>query len=202
MSDAAAPGPAVFIDKDGTLVENVPFNVDPQLLTFTPRAMHGLRLLQGCGYRLVVVTNQPGVAMGRFDEAALKRLQTALGSRLAAHGIRLSGFHACPHSQGGGCACRKPAPGLLLRAAAELNIDLERSWMVGDILDDVQAGHRAGCRSVLLDVGNETEWQLTPERTPEHRVTDLWQAACRIVKEDFPARRPAPAEAPMPKEFS
>jgi D-glycero-D-manno-heptose 1,7-bisphosphate phosphatase len=188
---------AVFIDKDGTLVENVPYNVDPALLAFTPHAAQGLRLLQQHGYQLVVVSNQPGVALGRFDEAALEGLRAVLMVRLAAQGVQLAGFHWCPHAPGAGCACRKPAPGLLLRAAELLDLDLQRSWMVGDILDDVEAGHRAGCRSVLLDVGNETEWHCSRLRTPGHLAPDLLDAARMIVASD--AAVPAPARTALPE---
>jgi histidinol phosphatase-like enzyme len=79
------------------------------------------------------------------------------------------------------CACRKPAPGLLRQAAAEHGIDLAQSWMVGDILDDIEAGRRAGCRTVLLDVGNETVWHRTPLREPHHLCADLLAAAQTIV---------------------
>lgn len=193
----SAGRPAVFLDKDGTVVENVPYNVDPALLRFTPGAIEGLQLLADAGFRLVMITNQPGVALGLFDEAALVRLQHALADKLAQHGIPLEGFYACTHAPAldpsrPACACRKPAPGLLLRAAEELELDLERSWMVGDILDDVEAGRRAGCRTVMLDVGNETVWRTSPWRTLDHRAGDLWEAACRIVEQSGPDLRPAP----------
>lgn len=180
--------PAVFIDKDGTLVENVPYNVDPARLQFTPNAVEGLLTLASAGFRLVVVTNQPGIAFHFFDRAALGRLQLALQDKLAAQGVQLAGFYACPHAPAAprmaGCLCRKPAPGLLHQAARALHLDLQRSWMVGDILDDVEAGRRAGCRSVLLDVGNETEWRLSPLRTPHARCSDLLHAARHIVAAD------------------
>lgn len=96
-------------------------------------------------------------------------------------GVALDGFFFCPHAAEAGCDCRKPAPGLLLRAAA-LRLDPARSWMVGDILNDVEAGHRAGCRSVLLDVGNETLWQFTPLRQPRYRAKDLLDAARFILE--------------------
>ena len=180
---------AVFIDKDGTLVEDVPYNVDPALLRFTANAVDGLRLLVDAGYLLVVVTNQPGVALGRFDHDALRRLQGALTQMLREAGVPLAGFQACPHAPAapGGmaaCQCRKPAPGMLRQAAAHLELDLAASWMVGDILDDVEAGHRAGCRSVLLDVGNETVWERTLLRTPDLVATDLLGAAQAIIARD------------------
>lgn len=189
MSRVAPSRRAVFLDKDGTLVEDVPFNVDPSKLVFTRHAAEGLRLLQSHGYRLIVATNQPGIALGHFDRAALSRLEAALRRRLADEGIALDGFHACPHAAGAdprrpGCLCRKPAPGLLRQAARMHGVDLQASWMVGDILNDVEAGRRAGCRTVLLDVGSETQWLMSPLREPHHRCADLLQAAQTIVRED------------------
>lgn len=174
---AGMRSPAVFIDKDGTLVEDVPFNVDPAKLRFTPHALEALRLWQGAGYRLVIITNQPGLARGLFSQGAVDGIQRELTDQLALAGITLDGFFACPHHEQAACACRKPQPGLLLEAARRLDIDLEASWMVGDILNDVEAGHRAGCRSVLLDVGNETEWLSGPLREPELCCVDLLEAA-------------------------
>lgn len=178
--------PTVFVDKDGTLVEDRPYNADPARMSFTTGALDGLRLLHAHGFRIVVVTNQPGVALGYFDLQALLRLRQALARRLARAGVPLTGFYACPHApatpDGPACHCRKPAPGLLQQAARVHGLDLARSWMVGDILDDVEAGQRAGCRSVLLDVGNETLWQEGPWRTPHLRATDLHDAARQILR--------------------
>jgi D-glycero-D-manno-heptose 1,7-bisphosphate phosphatase len=188
--DGAAPAArgraAVFLDKDGTLVEDVPYNVDPARLRFTPHALEALALLSAAGLPLVVVSNQPGLATGRFDRADLARLQRALIARLHAEaGVTLAGFHVCPHAPGDGgrpaCTCRKPAPGLLRQAAHAHGIDLARSTMVGDILDDIEAAHRAGCAAVLLDVGNETEWRDAPLRRPDHRAPDLLAAARWIL---------------------
>jgi hypothetical protein len=83
-----------------------------------------------------------------------------------------------------GCLCRKPAPGLLRQAARAHRIDLQRSWMIGDILDDIEAGRRAGCRPVLLDVGSETVWRMSPLRTPHHRAPNLLEAARAIIAAD------------------
>ena len=177
---------AAFLDKDGTLVENVPYNVDPAKLKLTPHAVEGLGLLQDKGFRLIVVTNQSGLARRYFDRAALNRVHAALSAMLLAEGIHIDDYFVCPHAPAAtkmepGCLCRKPAPGLLRQAALVHHIDLPRSWMVGDILNDVEAGHRAGCRSVLMDVGNETEWRLSPIRMPDLRVPDLLEAARGIL---------------------
>ena len=198
---APPPGAAaVFLDKDGTLVEDVPYNVDPALLRFTPNAVEALRLLAEAGYRLIVVSNQPGLATGRFSRADFARLRHALAERVRAEaGIALAGIYVCPHAPGesgrASCLCRKPSPGLLHQAAVALRLDLAQSWIVGDILDDVEAGRRVGCRSVLLDVGNETEWRLTPLRTPHHRCADLLAAAPIIVTAGPTWAAPADARA-------
>jgi D-glycero-D-manno-heptose 1,7-bisphosphate phosphatase len=202
---SSSPRKAVFIDKDGTLVHDVPYNADPALNRFTLHAMNALRLLHERGFALVVVTNQAGLATGRFGLDAFIRLRDDIVQRvLAEAGVLLTGFYFCPHAAGPQgqptCLCRKPEPGLLLRAAEEHGLDLSRSWMVGDILNDVEAGRRAGCRTVLLDVGNETEWKMAPLRCPHARCVHLLDAARYIADVDAarherPRRRVTLAEA-------
>lgn len=182
--------PAVFIGKDGTLVVDVPDNVEPARLRFTTGAADGLRRLQDAGFALVVVTHEPGIAQQRVTRRDFARLEAALFARLAEQGIRLDGLHLCAHGplgqRPGSCLCKAPAPGLLRQAAVAHDIDLSRSWMIGDTLDDVEAGHRAGCRSVLLDVGNETGWRRSPLREPDHRCADLLAAAKHILEQSRP----------------
>ncbi|HEY9697786.1 MAG TPA: HAD family hydrolase [Trichocoleus sp.] len=182
---------AVFLDKDGTLVEDVPYNVDPAKILWSEGAIGALRLLHQAGYKLFVITNQSGVARGYFSEMALVPVERFLREQLAIFKIPLAGFYYCPHHPDGtvspysiACACRKPQPGLLLQAAAEHEIDLSRSWFIGDILHDVEAGRVAGCRTVLIDNGNETEWQLSYSRLPHHVVKNLSEAASAIVAID------------------
>lgn len=196
---------AIFLDKDGTLVENLPYNVNPDLIRLTPRAGEALRLLQAQGYALLVVSNQAGVAKGLFSERALMPVKERLSELLAAEGVRLADFYYCPHYPSGAvsryamrCDCRKPMPGMLQQAAARHGIDLARSWMIGDILDDVEAGKRAGCRTVLIDNGNETEWVPGPYRTPELTANDLLAAAQAIASFSGAARMPLPREASHP----
>lgn len=178
---------AVFLDKDGTLIVNVPYNVDPARIRLAPGAEEGLPLLAAHGYPLIVVSNQSGVARGEFPESALAAVEARVRELVAGLGVRLAGFYYCPHHPEGRiapyarrCECRKPAPGMLLRAADEHGIDLARSWFIGDILDDIEAGRRAGARTILIDNGNETEWVLTRLRQPHHSVGDL-AAAARII---------------------
>jgi D-glycero-D-manno-heptose 1,7-bisphosphate phosphatase len=179
---------AVFLDKDGTLIVDVPYNVDPRHIQLYPDAGAALRQLQDAGYRLIVVSNQAGVALGYFTESALAGVWHTLSDQLARYGVTIDGFYYCPHHPDGTipayahpCSCRKPAPGLLQQAARERGIDLKQSWMVGDILNDVEAGNRAGCQSILVDRGNETEWQAGTHRTPAVTVGSLQQAADYIL---------------------
>jgi len=181
----AAPRSAVFIDKDGTLVENVPYNADPALQRFMPAACESLAALAAAGHALLVVSNQSGLALGYFTRAQFARLQAALQQQLREQaGVELTDFVICPHAPGPSgtpaCLCRKPAPGMLLRAARMHGLDLSKSWMVGDTLDDVEAGHRAGCRSVLFDSGGETLWRQSPLRNPDARCTD-WDDVAHVI---------------------
>ena len=183
---------AVFLDKDGTLIEDMPYNVDPELIRLSAGALEALRLLQDLGYRLIVVTNQSGVARGYFQEEKLRQVEERLRQLLSSAGIRLSGFYYCPHHPQGvvsqyalECPCRKPRPGMLYDAARECHLDLRASWLVGDILNDVEAGNRAGCRTILIDNRHETEWILTPIREPGFLVKDLKEAAQVITSESL-----------------
>lgn len=181
---------AVFLDKDGTLIENLPYNVDPRRIRLAPQAGEALRLLSSLGYALFVVSNQSGVARGLFAESALTQVWATVRELLARESVTLEEIAWCPHHEDGvvpryalTCCCRKPAPGMLLRLATAHGVDLAHSWMIGDILDDVEAGHRAGCRSVLVDNGNETLWELSPLRAPDHTATTLLEAAHMIRAE-------------------
>lgn len=174
MTDAA-----VFLDKDGTLVENVPYNADPARIRLASSAGEALGALAARGFRLFVVSNQPGLALGLFGETDLRNVERRLRELLPP----LEAFYYCPHLPHGGCACRKPASGLLERAAHEQAVSLARSWMVGDILDDIEAGRRAGCRTVLVDNGNETEWRTSEKRRPDLVACNLRHAAELILAE-------------------
>lgn len=172
--------PAIFLDKDGTVLKDVPYNVDPVLMQFAPGAQAGLQRLGRLGLPLIIISNQPGIGMGLIRRDDLLVVKQHLASMFQAAGACLAGFYYCPHHPQAkaahyayACDCRKPAPGLLRQAALQRHIDLEASWFVGDILDDVEAGKRAGCKTVLLDNGNETRWELGAWRTPERVEADL-----------------------------
>lgn len=180
---------AIFLDKDGTLIYDVPYNVDPEKIQLQAGVARGLRLLAASGYRLVVVSNQAGVARGLFAEEALQAVEQRLRELFASCGAELHGFYYCPHHPEGRvrryavtCLCRKPAPGLLFQGARELGINLAASWMVGDILNDIEAGRRVDCRTVLIDNGGETEWRASPLRRPHYTVSNFLQAAQTILQ--------------------
>jgi histidinol-phosphate phosphatase family protein len=193
---------AVFLDKDGTLVHDVPYNADPDRIELLPHVGAGLRALQDAGHLLVVVSNQPGVALGRFPASALANVEARLDELLEPFGVVITAYAWCTHrpagmrAAGGPCACRKPKPGLLLEAARMHGITLQRSWMIGDILDDVEAGERAGCSTVLVDRGNETRWRAGRLRTPRAIVYDFADAVAFILDGDIRrAHRPRGIEA-------
>jgi D-glycero-D-manno-heptose 1,7-bisphosphate phosphatase len=169
---------AIFIDKDGTLITDVPYNADPGKITLEPKADEAMQLLMENDYALIVVSNQSGIARGYFRESDLKEVADKIEELL---GLKFDGFFYCPHAADGNCLCRKPSPGMLLEAAKLLNIDLSRSWMIGDILNDVEAGNRAGCRSLLIDNGNETVWEMNRVRKPVYTAADLLDAAHFII---------------------
>lgn len=179
---------AVFLDKDGTLIIDIPYNADPDQITLCNDCIKGLKRLQEKKYLLILITNQAGVAHGYFKEDALLLVEEKIKMMLNNYGIMLSGFYYCPHHPQGkiaryaiDCDCRKPKPGLLLKAAAELDIDLSASWMIGDILNDIEAGNSAGCKSILVDNGNETEWLMNEIRRPIAKVRNIDEAAEYII---------------------
>lgn len=165
---------ALFLDRDGTLVHPRHYPARPEDLLLVDGLGPPLRSLQAAGFALVVVTNQSGLARGYFTEADLRRMHEHLAAELARVGARVDAIYHCPHHPEGivpelavACDCRKPRPGMLRRAAGELNLDLGASWLIGDILDDVEAGNRAGCRTVLVDLDTEAPPE-TPIRRPSY----------------------------------
>lgn len=179
--------PAIFLDRDGTLTHRYHYPSRPEHLRLYDGIAAPLTMLRRAGYRLVVVTNQSGIARGYFTEADLARMHEYLRATLEASGVALDAIYHCPHHPDGvvaglatRCDCRKPQPGMLLRAAQDLDLDLTRSWLVGDILDDVEAGARAGCRTALVDVGAEPP-PRSAARTPSFVARDTAHALAIIL---------------------
>lgn len=148
---------AVFLDRDGTLIEDVGYPRDPGQVRFLDGAPEGLARLSAAGFLLVLVSNQSGIGRGLIQPREAQAVHERLVSVLAGEGIRLAGAKYCPHAPNAGCDCRKPSPGMLIAAGAELGVDLEASFMIGDKQSDVEAGRRAGCTTLLLGaVGQST----------------------------------------------
>jgi D-glycero-D-manno-heptose 1,7-bisphosphate phosphatase len=190
---------ALFLDRDGTLVHRRHYPSRPEELLLYDGITPELRSLQEAGFRLVVITNQAGIARGYFTETDLQQMHEYLAGELAQSGVRLDGIYYCPHHPEGRipelavrCTCRKPQPGMLLRAASDLDLDLRSSWFLGDILDDIEAGKRAGCRTILVDLGTECfpEQQI---RRPDFVARDT-RHALRIIRaiEQVEQLSPAP----------
>jgi D-glycero-D-manno-heptose 1,7-bisphosphate phosphatase len=182
---------AVFFDKDGTLVQDIPYNVDPARVKLYEGAAKTLKALKDQGFLLILVSNQSGVARGFFKEDALKSIEEKLQCELERGDVRLDAVYFCPHHPDGvveeysrECDCRKPKPGMLLTAAATFDIDMKNSWMVGDILHDMEAGNRAGCKTILINNGNETEWHLATDRIPTAITPNLSDAIQLILNID------------------
>ena len=181
------PRKAIFLDKDGTLIPDLPYNVNPELITLENETIEGLKLFRDENFLLVVISNQGGIAKGYFKEEALENVWNKISALLQSHQLSIDAFYYCPHlpeadieDYAVACDCRKPMPGLILQAARDLRIDLAQSWMIGDILNDVEAGNRAGCASILINNGNETEWLINPLRKPVFTAGNLLEAAAFI----------------------
>lgn len=172
---------AIFLDKDGTLTPDVPYNANPELVTLFPEAGESLAAWKRAGYKLIVVSNQSGVARGYFEAPELDGINRKIQELLQPYDVQIDAFYYCTHGPKDGCDCRKPQPGMIEQAARDHNIDVQQSWLIGDILHDVEAGKRAGCRSILVNNGNETEWDQSDERRPDARVHNLAEASAVIL---------------------
>lgn len=155
------PNKAIFFDRDGTLNVDVHYLHDPEQFVWVDGAIDAIRWANTHGYLVIVVTNQSGIARGYYDEAAVQRLHDWMNAELAKHGAHIDAFYYCPHHTEGivpaytkVCACRKPAPGMLLRAIAEYDIDPAVSLLIGDGEHDVVAAANAGVKGVLYPGGN------------------------------------------------
>jgi D-glycero-D-manno-heptose 1,7-bisphosphate phosphatase len=150
--------PAVFLDRDGVLIENQPEYVRSwSHVEFLPGSIRAIQQLNASCYVIVMVTNQSVVGRGIVSLEEAMRINQQVVDEVAVRGGRIDATYMCPHNPGEGCRCRKPEPGMLLQAAAELDLDLTRSYMVGDAISDVEAGRRAGIASILVRTGRGNE---------------------------------------------
>jgi D-glycero-D-manno-heptose 1,7-bisphosphate phosphatase len=181
---------AVFLDRDGTIIEDVSYLRRARDVRLLPGAAEALKLLRQAGFLLLVVSNQSAVARGWLTEPDLMDVQGEVERALEAQGAGLDGFYYCPHLPEGTvqqyareCDCRKPEPGMLLRAAGERNVDVRRSYAVGDSERDVEAGRRAGCSTILIGRGASSTADLI--------ARDLREAADLILHRESKANAQA-----------
>lgn len=141
---------AIFLDRDGTLNVDCGYAHRPEDWQWLPHALEALAMFRAAGWLLAVVSNQSGLGRGYFSREELKNLETFVNADLRRRGLAIDAWHYCPHRPDEHCSCRKPSPEMILSAAEELDICLERSWMLGDRLKDVEAGIAAGCHAGLV----------------------------------------------------
>jgi D-glycero-D-manno-heptose 1,7-bisphosphate phosphatase len=185
--------PAVFFDRDGTLIEEVGYLSRPDRVRWYPYAIEALRVLHRAGYALVLVTNQAGVARGFFDEEAVRGAHRDMALAVERAGARIDGAYYCPHHPDGtlpayarGCECRKPSAGMVRQASADLSLDLAASWVVGDRWIDVQIAQQVGARGILVRTGyGETEAGCPPPGvTAAAVVPHVFAAAAWILRSE------------------
>jgi mannose-1-phosphate guanylyltransferase len=182
-----AQRPAVFLDRDGTLIEHVSYLCDPALVRLLPGAAEALKKLRRAGFAVVLVTNQSAIGRGMLTKNRLDQIHTEMRRQLAACGATIDGIYYCPVAPVADDRSlvehpdRKPGPGMLLRAAYDLQLDLAASWMVGDLISDVWAGLNAGCRSILLESAATPPGDITALQGRALILHDLSAAAAAIL---------------------
>lgn len=174
-------GPAVFLDRDGTINEEVGYVHDPKNFRLLPRALEGIKKFQDMGYRILIVTNQPGIGIGYYSEEDFYRVNRTFLKACSQAGISVDKIYFCPHSKSEGCLCRKPNQALIARAREELNLDLSESFFIGDKTSDMETGRRAGMRTILVKTGFGGEDGEYPGQ-PDYWADDLWDAANMVLR--------------------
>jgi D-glycero-D-manno-heptose 1,7-bisphosphate phosphatase len=183
--------PAIFLDRDGTIIREANYLADPERVELLPGAAEGIRRLAAAGFRIVVVSNQSGVARGYFTEVEVLKVNLRLRELLAGEAAKLDGIYWCPHLPDGSqpeyakdCDCRKPGTGLLTKAVKDLHLDLAGSWAIGDKASDVECGKRLGLRTILVLTGYGEKTRaagFSPGGQPDHVVQNLGEAANTIL---------------------
>ncbi len=175
-----AKRPAVFLDRDGTISEEMGYANHLSRFSIFPYAGAAIRRLNDAGFAVIVVTNQSGAARGFFPESLVHEIHSKMEKQLAEAGAHVDGIYYCPHVLDHNCDCRKPLPGMVKRAATEHNLDLEHSVLVSDRYDDISMAHAVGCRGILVLSGygrGEYEWNRDKwPRQPDHVVENLEEA--------------------------
>lgn len=181
---------AVFMDRDGTITEEMGYLKDSKKLRLIPRSGEAIRLLSKKGILTIVVSNQSGVARGYFTERTVKKIHRKLGRLLKREGAYLDGIYYCPHHPKFGlpkykkdCNCRKPKPRMLLKAAKRFNLDLKRCYVIGDKVEDIKLAQNVGAKGILVlsGYGQRSKGEIKPDYTAQN----LYQAVKWILREEI-----------------
>lgn len=172
---------AVFLDRDGVLMEDANYVGQIERVVLIPGAPLALRRLREAGFRLFIVTNQSGVARGYFSREAVEQIHTHLNDQFARAGVAVDRYYVCPHHPEDNCDCRKPKPRFLLEAARDYQLDLAQCYMIGDRITDIQTGRNAGTRTILVLTGAGQETADKGEAQPDHIARDIGAGADWIL---------------------
>lgn len=173
------PAPAVFLDRDGTINKDIGYLHEPEKLEFLPHALEGMKMLSGAGYRLIIVTNQPGIGLGYYTKEDFFQVSLAMLKACSEKGIKIHKMYFSPYSEAQGAECRKPKPGMIERGMREVAVVKEKSFMVGDRENDVLAGKSAGVKTIrIVSEGDQ-------ESAADYQAPDLLAAAKLILGESY-----------------
>lgn len=184
-----ATGAAILLDRDGTINVDTGYVSDPASIRLEEGVLEGLRRLTAAGLPLIILSNQSGVGRGYFGLSNVVEVNHSIAEQLAAHGISVAGWYICPHAPADHCDCRKPLPGLALRAAKDFSLDLRRCWMIGDKRSDLQLADAVGASSILLLTGEGARHRDWAEATDKPVCPTLIEAAALILASSAPAAR-------------
>ncbi len=170
------------MDRDGVIIEDTGYIGRVDRCRFLPGVTQAVKLLNAAGFKVIVVTNQSGVARGYFSEEAVREVNQFVTEKLAREGALIDRIYYCPHHKDGiienyrkDCYCRKPNPGMIEQAVLDLGLDISKSFLIGDKASDIEAGRRAGCRTILLTVGGSAA-NLNGDITPDYIASDISDA--------------------------
>lgn len=171
---------AVFLDRDGVINEQVHYLSSPDDFRFLPRAVEALKKLSESEYKIVVISNQSGVARGLFTRETLEKITDKMLYGLEKEGVRVDGVFYCTHHPDEKCGCRKPETGLIDEASKELGIEADGSYFIGDMTTDIACGRNAGLKTILVETGNAGRDKRTDSK-PDYKADDLYDAVDIIL---------------------
>jgi histidinol-phosphate phosphatase family protein len=172
----------IFLDRDGTLIEEINFLATVEETQLFPFTLEALRLFKNAGFNFAVATNQSGIARGYFDGKAVEAIHNKISDLLAVQDLEITSYHYCPHMPDAGCRCRKPNIGMIEQASKIQDVDLENSWMIGDKILDITMGFNAGTKTALVLTGYGEKHKQELTRKPDVIAQNLLEAAKLITE--------------------